>query len=108
MHTGNITHIIPMHFSVKPHKQTALLTFPEKMYRLKTISRDKQIQKLVDGFYYCKKPLCDHTKKFFTNFLHATNRALLSLSRVVINGILHFVVENLFVYLQFGNFKCCI
>ena len=41
-------------------------------------------------------------------FLQATNRALLSLSRVVINGILHFVVENLFVYLQFGNFKCCI
>ena len=47
-------------------------------------------------------------EEILRKFLHATNRALLSVSRVVINGILYFVVENLFVYLQFGDFKCCI
>ena len=35
MHTGNITHIITMHFSVKLHKQTVLLTLPEKNVQAK-------------------------------------------------------------------------
>ena len=61
-------------------------------------------------FFTVKTMMRSH-EEILHKFSHATNRALLFVSMVVINGIsliLHLEVENLFVYSQFDDFKCCI